>query len=63
FSNWFISSAITPSLSTIDQPGYKMGKATFKTLLKEMKAKRKELPFKPITKVLETKLVVRNSTK
>lgn len=62
FSNWFISSAITPSLSTIDQPGYEMGKATFKTLLKEMKAKRKELPFKPITKVLETKLVVRNST-
>ena len=63
FSNWFISSAITPSLSTIDQPGYEMGKTTFKTLHSEMKAKRDEKPFEPVTKVLKTALIKRNSTK
>lgn len=63
FSNWFISSAITPSLSTVDQPGYEMGKRTFKTLHKEMKAKRDDVPFDPITEVLKTAVIKRNSTK
>lgn len=63
FSNWFISSAITPSLSTVDQPGYEMGKKTFKVLLKEMNAKKDGVPFEPITKVLKTKIIKRNSTK
>lgn len=63
FSNWFISSAITPSLSTVDQPGYEMGKKTFKVLLKEMNAKKEGVPFEPITKVLKTKIIKRNSTK
>jgi LacI family transcriptional regulator len=63
FSNWFVSSAITPSLSTIDQPGYAMGKKTFKILLKEMNAKKEGVPFEPITKVLKTKVIKRNSTK
>ncbi|MEM7185519.1 MAG: LacI family DNA-binding transcriptional regulator [Bacteroidota bacterium] len=63
FSNWFISSAITPSLSTIDQPGYEMGKQTFKTLHKEMKAKRNDESFDPVTRVLHTALIKRNSTK
>jgi LacI family transcriptional regulator, galactose operon repressor len=63
FSNWFISSAITPSLSTVDQPGYAMGKKAFKILLKEMNAKKEGVPFEPITKVLKTKVIKRNSTK
>lgn len=63
FSNSFISSAITPSLSTVDQPGYEMGKKTFKVLLKEMNAKKEGVPFEPITKVLKTKIIKRNSTK
>jgi LacI family transcriptional regulator len=63
FSNWFVSQAITPSLSTIDQPGYEMGKKTFKLLYKEMKAKKSEETFEPLTKVLETSLIIRNSTK
>jgi len=63
FSNSFISSAITPSLSTVDQPGYEMGKKTFKVLLKEMNAKKDGVPFEPITKVLKTKVIKRNSTK
>ncbi len=63
FSNWFISSAITPSLSTVDQPGYEMGKRTFNILRKEMKAKRDGVSFDPITEVLKTALIKRNSTK
>ena len=63
FSNWFISSAITPSLSTVDQPGYDMGKKTFKILYKEMKARKKKQPFVPETFELPTYVIKRNSTK
>ena len=63
FSNWFVSQAITPSLSTIDQPGYEMGKKTFKQLFKEMKAKKNGEVFPPVTKILKTAVIKRNSTK
>ena len=63
FSNWFVSQAITPSLSTVDQPGYEMGKKTFKLLFKQMKAKKNSEEFLPITKVLKTAVIKRNSTK
>ena len=62
FSNWFISSAITPSLSTIDQPGYEMGRTTFKSLYKEMKAKKKEEKIVRETIELPINLIQRNST-
>ena len=62
FSNWFVSSAITPSLSTVDQPGYEMGKRTFKQLYKEMKARREDEKIQPQTIELETRLIQRNST-
>ena len=63
FSNWFMSSVISPTLTTIDQPGYKMGKAAFKQLFKEINKRKKNKPvvFKEI--VLDTKLVKRESTK
>lgn len=63
FSNWFMSSVISPSLTTIDQPGYDMGKSAFKQLFKEIKAKKKNKPFTPKTVTLETALVKRDSTK
>ncbi len=63
FSNWFMSSAITPSLTTIDQPGYEMGKKAFKRLFKEMTKIKKKQPFKYKTIELPISLVVRNSTK
>lgn len=63
FSNWFVSSAITPSLSTVNQPGFEMGKKAFKILLKEMNAKKEGVPFKSVTKVLKTEVIKRNSTK
>ncbi|MGS2727415.1 LacI family DNA-binding transcriptional regulator [Psychroserpens sp. BH13MA-6] len=63
FSNWFMSSAITPSLSTIDQPGYQMGKMAFKQLHKELKAIKKGKEFHPKIIELDTGLIKRNSTK
>lgn len=63
FSNWFMSSAITPSLTTIDQPGFEMGKMAFKQLYKELKAKKKKKPISPKIIALETSLVKRDSTK
>lgn len=63
FSNWFMSSVITPSLSTIDQPGYEMGRQSFKILYKEIKANKKKKAFTYQTKILDTKLIVRDSTK
>ncbi|MDC7994259.1 LacI family DNA-binding transcriptional regulator [Altibacter sp. HG106] len=62
FSNWFVSQAITPSLSTVDQPGYQMGKQTFKMLRKEIKAKKNKRRFTPTTVTLPTAVIKRNST-
>lgn len=63
FSNWFMSSAISPSLTTIDQPGFEMGKVAFKQLFKEMKAIKVKKIAPPKIKVLETSLVKRESTR
>ncbi|MDC1265741.1 LacI family transcriptional regulator [Flavobacteriaceae bacterium] len=63
FSNWFMSSAITPSLTTIDQPGFKIGKRAFKQLYKELKAAKKEKIIIPKIIELKTNLIKRESTK
>ncbi|MBT7850777.1 MAG: LacI family DNA-binding transcriptional regulator [Formosa sp.] len=63
FSNWFMSSAITPSLTTIDQPGFKIGKRAFKQLYKELKAVKKEKIIIPKIIELKTNLIKRESTK
>ncbi|WP_434036454.1 LacI family DNA-binding transcriptional regulator [Formosa sp. 4Alg 33] len=63
FSNWFMSSVISPTLTTIDQPGFEMGKAAFKQLYKEMKAVKKNKPIVSKEIVLETALVKRESTR
>lgn len=62
FSNWFMASVISPSLSTIDQPGFEMGKKALKLLLKEIKAHKKGVKFKHKTIVLPTHVIKRNST-
>lgn len=62
FSNWFMSSIISPSLTTVDQPGFKMGKKAFKILYKEMMAKKKNKNFDYKQVVLDTELVIRDST-
>jgi LacI family transcriptional regulator len=62
FSNWFMSSVISPSLSTIDQPGFDMGKEALKLLLKEIKATKTENQINHETIVLPTNVIKRNST-
>lgn len=63
FSNWFMSSVISPSLTTIDQPGYEMGKTAFKQLYKEIQQKKKNKGITHKEIVLDTALVKRASTK
>ena len=62
FSNWFMSSIISPTLSTIDQPGVNMGKAAFKQLYKEIKLRKRNEPVEYQQIVLKTKLIQRDST-
>lgn len=62
FSNWFMSSIISPTLSTINQPGFAMGKTAFKQLHKEMKATKKGETITPKITTLETELIKREST-
>lgn len=62
FSNWFMSAIITPSLTTINQPGYKIGKKALKLLFEEIIARNKREEFKPKTIVLPTKIIKRKST-
>lgn len=62
FSNWFMSQVITPKLSTVDQPSFDMGVASFQLLLEEINAKKDLLPFKPRTVELDTTIIEREST-
>ena len=62
FSNWFITEVISPKLSTIDQPSYEMGVASFTLLLEEILSNKESKPFKPRLIELETKLIVRESS-
>ena len=62
FSNWFMSQVITPKLSTVDQPSYEMGVASFNLLLQEMNCKKDMLKFEPQTIELTTQIIEREST-
>jgi len=63
FSNWFMSSVISPTLTTINQPGFEIGKAAFKRLHKEINGLKKKKPKLPKTITLETELIKRESTR
>jgi LacI family transcriptional regulator len=62
FSNWFMASVISPSLTTINQPGFKMGKAAFKQLYKELNQRKKNSPIVYEKIIIETELIKRDST-
>ncbi|WP_139957167.1 LacI family DNA-binding transcriptional regulator [Flavicella sediminum] len=61
FSNSNISTIIEPKLTTINQPGSKIGKTAIKYLIKEMENENEE-PFSFKTIEVETELIVRDST-
>lgn len=62
FSNWFMSQVITPKLSTVDQPSYEMGVASFHLLLEEMNHKKEFIDYAPRTIELDTNIIEREST-
>ncbi len=61
FSNWFMSSVVTPTLSTVDQPAYKMGEMSMEILLSEIRNLQQHNDITHKEVVLPTKLVIRNS--
>lgn len=63
FSNWFMSEIMSPKLSTVDQPGFKMGIESFRLLLEEINAKKQEKKFIPKIVELKTSIIERESTK
>lgn len=62
FSDWFMASVVSPSLTTIKQPGYEMGKEAARLLIEEIEFPHEEnYTFKKV--IIPTELIIRNSTK
>ena len=63
FSNWSFSELTEPSLSSVDQPGYEMGQEAARLLIRQIEVKDKDVAeYTPETKILKTKLIIRNSS-
>lgn len=62
FSNWFFSSLMDPPLSSVDQPGFEMGQEAAKLLIRQIEKQDNNAEFAPETKVLKTRLIVRQSS-
>ena len=63
FGNWLLTDRLSPSLSTIDQPGILMGNECFDLFIKELNSKKKKLSFNYKKRVFSTKLMIRDSSK
>ncbi len=63
FSNWLITKMTSPTLSTVDQPGYKMGMQAFDLLYDEIISRKKKIRIRHRTIELPTELIIRNSTR
>lgn len=61
FSNWFMASVISPSLSSIDQNASKMGETSAKILFTEIENKLSGKPNYNQSVTIETELIIRNS--
>ncbi len=61
FSNWRFTALTEPTMTTVDQPGFEMGQEAARLLIKEIEAGEDEL-IQPITKTLQTNLIVRRSS-
>jgi LacI family transcriptional regulator len=62
FSNWFLTKITAPRLSTIDQPGQKMGQQAFKLLKQELDDIKKGTKVKYKTIEVPTEVIIREST-
>ncbi len=62
FSNWSVGSLIDPPLTTVDQPGFEMGQEAARLLIRQIEVADKDQEPQPETKILKTKLIVRDSS-
>jgi len=62
FSNWFMSSVITPKLSTVNQPGFEIGKKSAAILFDEINSKKNNTFFSFQSIELPTRVIERDST-
>jgi len=60
FTNEPVSNFIVPSLTTVSQPSFEMGKTAAQLFIEEMENPESYIP---VTKVLPTELIIRNSTR
>ncbi len=60
FSDWQFSSFVEPGLSTISQSGFEMGQEAARLFIEEIETQEEN--YKPTTRVIPTKLVIREST-
>jgi LacI family transcriptional regulator len=63
FSNWLISELMSPSLSTVDQPGYEMGIRAVNLLIQEIGSKKSDEMTVLQKIVLPTKVLLRETTR
>ncbi len=63
FDNIDISSIIEPPLSTVSQPLYKIGSIAMQKLIDQINAKEAKEPYYPRVDIIDTELIIRNSTK
>ena len=62
FSNWEVSKHSRPQLTTVHQPGIKMGRVVFQQFLKEVALKYKNEAVVPETIIIPTRLIHRQSS-
>ena len=62
FSNWSLGALIEPTLTTVDQPGFEMGQEAARLLIRQIEVGDKDQEPQPETKILKTKLIVRESS-
>lgn len=61
FSNWQFTALTSPSISTIEQPGFEMGQQATELLINEIESEEEETKFEYIK--LPTSLIARESSK
>lgn len=62
FSNWRVSNLVTPTLSTVNQPGVEMGEKAFQMFYREHQLMKKGEAVVYEKNEVETNLVIRQST-
>ena len=62
FSNWFMSTVVTPALSTVNQPNYELGQKAIEILLEEIALSEAKKEITPQKIILPTSLNLREST-